>query len=252
MTAGEPRGFAGLVTLVSDVAADLAAAERLRTAPPPRAAQRADNRAAAPARRPQPARVSRPRMSTGAKWAIGIVGGVVLLAILGQLGQPTAPGAPPPSSSPAPPTLPPVAAPADTPATAPPTASEPAPAPTTSGDTPQPLAPPPVATLPPPTMPPFGAIQLRTKPPAGNNLVLNIDQIRYCLAESLWIKTVSPVVNTRSGQDVDRFNARVADYNSRCSHYGYRRGTLEQAQQEIEAQRAVIEADARLEWLTQR
>jgi DNA-binding transcriptional MerR regulator len=86
------------------------------------------------------------------------------------------------------------------------------------------------------------------KPPAGKGLVLDTNQIRYCLAEDIRLKTIRPLIDTRSDQEVDRFNARIDDLNSRCADSKYRRGTLERARQEIEARRATIENLARLQW----
>ncbi|WP_223855118.1 hypothetical protein, partial [Ralstonia solanacearum] len=53
------------------------------------------------------------------------------------------------------------------------------------------------------------------------------------------------VVSEYNSNDVDRFNAMVADYNSRCSNFRYRRGALESARSEVERFRAQIETDGR-------
>lgn len=86
------------------------------------------------------------------------------------------------------------------------------------------------------------------KPPVGGDLLLDPNQIRYCLVEKIRLATISPLVDTLSDHDVDRFNARVVDFNGRCAKFRYRRGTLEQARQEVETLRPSIENLARREW----
>jgi hypothetical protein len=86
------------------------------------------------------------------------------------------------------------------------------------------------------------------KPPIGQGLILDIGQIRYCVAEKIRLEVINPLVDTEVEHEVDRFNARVADYNGRCSQFKYKRGTLEQARAEIESQRSTIERLARLQW----
>lgn len=94
--------------------------------------------------------------------------------------------------------------------------------------------------------------QFAVKPPVGQGLVLEIPQIRYCLAEAIRLDAISPLVSTQATDEVNRFNARVDDYNNRCSSYKYKRGTLEQVRGEIEGQRATIESRARLQWKVER
>jgi hypothetical protein len=94
--------------------------------------------------------------------------------------------------------------------------------------------------------------EFAAKPPVGQGLVLDIPQLRYCLAEEIRLGTISPLVNTYATSEVDRFNARVSDYNSRCARFKYKSGTLEQVRGEIEAQRASIESVARLQWEAER
>ena len=62
--------------------------------------------------------------------------------------------------------------------------------------------------------------------PSGQNLVLSTAQIRYCLAEDIRMDAAKSAVNGYSDSDVDRFNAMVADYSSRCGSFRYRSGAL--------------------------
>lgn len=84
-----------------------------------------------------------------------------------------------------------------------------------------------------------------TPPPVGNGLSLSMPQLRYCTAEKIRLDAANGVINSYSDTDIDRFNALVADYNSRCGQFKYRRGTLETAKSEVEASRSAIEAEGR-------
>ena len=79
------------------------------------------------------------------------------------------------------------------------------------------------------------------KPPVGSNLTFSTPQIRYCIYESVRMDGMSSALNTRSQFEVDTFNARVADYNSRCASFRYRRGALEPVQTEAFGNRLRLE-----------
>jgi len=83
------------------------------------------------------------------------------------------------------------------------------------------------------------------KPPVGSNLVFSTAQIHYCLAEDIRMESAKSVVNNYVDSDVDRFNAMVADYNSRCGSFRYRSGALESARQEIEQYRSQLQSEGR-------
>lgn len=84
-----------------------------------------------------------------------------------------------------------------------------------------------------------------SKPSPGSDLVLTTSQIRYCLAEDIRLGAAKGVVNAYSDADVDRFNAMVTDYNSRCGQYRYRQGTLESARSAVERHRTELEVAGR-------
>jgi hypothetical protein len=84
-----------------------------------------------------------------------------------------------------------------------------------------------------------------TVPPVGQNLLLSTAQIRYCLAEGIRLEGAKSAVNNYIDSDVDRFNAMVADYNSRCGQYRYRSGALEAARSEVEAYRSTMQSEGR-------
>ena len=80
-------------------------------------------------------------------------------------------------------------------------------------------------------------------PPVGNGLTLTMPQLRYCTAENIRLTAARPII--KSDNDFDRFNALVADYNSRCAQFRYTRGSLESARFEVEASLSEIEAEGR-------
>jgi peptidoglycan hydrolase-like protein with peptidoglycan-binding domain len=75
--------------------------------------------------------------------------------------------------------------------------------------------------------------------------VLSVPQIRYCAAEDIRLDAAKGVINNYVEAEVDRFNAMVADYNSRCSRFRYRRGALESARSDVEAIRSLLQAEGR-------
>ncbi len=82
-----------------------------------------------------------------------------------------------------------------------------------------------------------------SKPPFGQNNVLSVAQIRWCLREDIRIETLRPLTTTN--EEVDQFNTIVTNYNSRCSNFQYRQGTLDRARREVEPLRGQIVAGAR-------
>ena len=85
-----------------------------------------------------------------------------------------------------------------------------------------------------------------SKPPVGENNILSVTQIRWCLIEDIRIEVLRPMPRTNS--EIDEFNAVVADYNSRCGSYRYREGTLTRVQQEVERVRAEIVTSVSPPW----
>lgn len=208
----EGKGFAGLSSLVSDV----------DTTPPPPAPKSesagsttSTGRPASPAAQPQPQQPPQRQTyqeppqpssgSSGGKWLLGIAAVVGLLWLIGQSNKPT--------SSP-------------TPAYSPPAQSA---APSYS----------------PPAQPQAPSVPQESKPPVGQDLVFSTAQIRYCLAEDIRMEGAKAALNNYSDSDVDRFNAMVADYNSRCGSFRYRSGALESARRDVEPYRSQLQAEGR-------
>ncbi|MAE92190.1 MAG: hypothetical protein CMI67_21900 [Pelagibaca sp.] len=84
-----------------------------------------------------------------------------------------------------------------------------------------------------------------SKPSVGRNNVLSIAEIRYCLAEKIRLDAAETVLNNYSDSDVDRFNAYVNDYNSRCGEFRYRQGSLENARRDINPYSSQLQAEGR-------
>jgi hypothetical protein len=90
---------------------------------------------------------------------------------------------------------------------------------------------------------------IEERPPTGRGLTLTMPQIRYCLAESIRIDGADPIVNNYRKWEVDSFNQLVDDYNSRCSDFRYRDGALARARREIEPLRSSFLAEGRNRFL---
>lgn len=89
-----------------------------------------------------------------------------------------------------------------------------------------------------PTAPP-----VESRPPVGTGLVLDRDQVRYCLAEGIRLDAAREVINNGTLNYVDRFNAMIDDYNSRCGNFRYRQGVLDSVRSEVEAERYRLQAE---------
>ncbi len=83
------------------------------------------------------------------------------------------------------------------------------------------------------------------RPPTGRNNVLAGAQLRYCVAEQIRVDAAEKVVNNYIEAHVDRFNAMVGDYNSRCGEFRYRQGSLQSAERAMEPFRVQLEQEGR-------
>ena len=213
---GEGKGFAGLSSLVSDVDTSSPPAAK---AEPAAAAPGAGRPAPQPAQpQPQPSQrqtYQEPAQppssgSSGGKWVLGIAAVIGVLWLIGQSNKTTTPPAP---------------------AYSPPAQST---APSYS----------------PPPQPQAPSRPTESKPPVGQDLVFSREQIRYCLAEDIRIDGAKSALNNYIDADVDRFNAMVADYNSRCSSFKYQtnnrgRNDLNSTQRDIEPFRSQLQSEGR-------
>lgn len=199
------KGFAGLDSLVSEVEAPRA------PSPEPISHEENVGRSEASCAQPQPAYTGSPTTggSSGKWWliAIGVVGFFVWAYNSGD----RTPGYAPAAEAPAPEYAPAAEAPA--PEYAPAQPYEPAPA---------------------------YAANDEEVPPTGSGRVFNQSQIKYCLSEKIRISAWEGLLDEYSETSVDAFNAAVNDYNTRCSNFRYRAGTLESVSAEVEANRYAL------------
>ena len=214
----ESKGFAGLSSLVSDV----------DTPPPPAAKKEPTSTSGASSSPPPPSAQTAPPQpqprqqqtyqepsqpssgSSGGKWVLGIAAVIGVLWLIGQADKPTTSSAP--------------------------TYSPPV----------QSAAP----SYSPPAQPQEPSRPAESQPPVGQDTVLSTAQIRYCLAEDIRMDSAKSALNNYIDADVDRFNAMVADYNSRCSSFQYHtnnrgRNDLMSAQRDIEPYRSQLQAEGR-------
>lgn len=108
------------------------------------------------------------------------------------------------------------------------------------------------STAPAPAWPPREPVQpqapsrpMEERPLVGTNLLHGPAQLRYCLAEHIRLDAAQGAVNNYGASDVERFNAMVLDYNSRCANFRYRRGSLESAGSDVERFRQTLESEGR-------
>lgn len=80
------------------------------------------------------------------------------------------------------------------------------------------------------------------KPSPGENNILSISEIRWCIRERIRLETMRDVVDNNVG--INKFNNSVADYNIRCASYRYHQREQAQAERDVEAHRSQIVSDA--------
>jgi hypothetical protein len=225
------KGFAGLSSMVSDVEATIASipkprAESAENASPSNHQSREANRKEQhrPATQPYEAPTQPSRGSSAGKWLVGITLVVGLFWLISELGNNrTFNPASSPSSSPSPSVVP---APPSGFVTLDPRELDAVEQPATTQS----------------------EVPIRPNeevPPVGRNHVIFAAQIRYCLAEKIRLDAADTVLNNYSDSEINRFNAFVDDYNSRCGEFRYRSGALERARRDIEPYRGQIQAEGR-------
>jgi len=86
---------------------------------------------------------------------------------------------------------------------------------------------------------------LESKPPVGKNNVLNRAQMRYCLSEKIRLDSMENFLDNYSDQEVDWFNRDIGDYNSRCSEFRYKQGSLQSVRKKVEVNRWSLEQEGK-------
>lgn len=95
----------------------------------------------------------------------------------------------------------------------------------------------------PPSEPEAPSRPEEARPPIGRDLVFTTAQINYCVAEDIRMDGAKSALDSYRGSDVDQFNAMVADYNSRCGSFRYRRGALKRAKEDMEPYRSQLQTE---------
>jgi TonB family protein len=87
-------------------------------------------------------------------------------------------------------------------------------------------------------------------PPSGKGNLFSDAQVRYCLAQLIRVDAIRPLLNRYEREEVEQFNALVADFNARCGGYRYKDNALAEAKAWLEDNRAEIERAARENYMT--
>lgn len=85
-------------------------------------------------------------------------------------------------------------------------------------------------------------------PPVGSGQVVDVNELAYCLAERARIDAVKAEIDDTLQSEIDGFNSKVADYNSRCAQVRYYQSTMDKAQGYLNAHRQEIANEAN-SWL---
>jgi hypothetical protein len=141
-----------------------------------------------------------------------VLAGIGVFIYIGNLSNPTGP--PRPASGPMP------AQPAQQ-AAAPPPA--------------KPYIPPPPADLP---------VLAEVRPAGGVNPILSVQEILYCLSEEIRMDTMQAILTDPSQGQINSFNARVGDFNARCTAYRYRNNDMDRAKTVAASRKSSLQAEA--------
>ncbi len=219
------RGFAGLADLVSEVDSVIRVTARQRVpepdpvshSPSPRQTAATQARPATEYGTADPNESSRPNRG-GLKVVFGLLAAGAAILVFVTVGQEPSR----PSSAVRPPSVVP------TPTTRAPTV---APTPTTRA----------------PTIPttqtaarPTEQAPLITTP---SSPILNVAQIRYCLAQDIRLETARPTL--QNNDQIARFNRAISDWNSRCGSYQYDTADMKSAQGYVSRYMIQIQAEGR-------
>jgi len=90
---------------------------------------------------------------------------------------------------------------------------------------------------------PTTSAAVETRPPVGQGITLNRSQVRYCVFQGQRLDIIRTLTTT--DYQIDRFNALIGDFNSRCSNFRYRSGDLSAAELEARESAPDLRADAR-------
>lgn len=101
----------------------------------------------------------------------------------------------------------------------------------------------PVAPIPSVRSPPSPELNSSAEemPPAGEGLVLNGPQIRWCVFEKARLETMKDLIS--EDHEISAFNTYVGRYNERCTRFQYRQGLLDVIEGELTREGKKLQAE---------
>ncbi|MBJ3786356.1 hypothetical protein [Devosia sediminis] len=97
----------------------------------------------------------------------------------------------------------------------------------------------------PAALPATASSQAELKPTPYSTVPFSRGNIRYCEFENARLDAINALMATEANSVIDRFNAAVGDYNSRCAEYRYYPDDLTAVRQELATSRPRIASDAK-------
>ena len=82
-------------------------------------------------------------------------------------------------------------------------------------------------------------------PPIGDGRTFNNSQIAYCISEKIRVEAMHTVIDRTDNGEIQLYNNAVDDFNSRCAHYRYRRGSVEYVRGKVEVHRHELENEGK-------
>lgn len=80
-------------------------------------------------------------------------------------------------------------------------------------------------------------------PPVGKNKILRREQILHCLSQEIRLSGMRGVLNAESRIELAKFDAAIADYNSRCGYFRYYARVMQAARAEVEPHGEALRAE---------
>lgn len=101
----------------------------------------------------------------------------------------------------------------------------------------------PVAPIPSVSSPPSPELNSSAEemPPAGEGLVLNGPQIRWCVFEKARLETMKDLIS--ANQEISVFNMYVGKFNERCARFSYQQGVLDVIERELNQEGRRLQAE---------
>jgi hypothetical protein len=81
-------------------------------------------------------------------------------------------------------------------------------------------------------------------PPRGVNRVLDASEIDYCLSEGIRVDTMRSLINSRSNVQVRNFKLRSSNFKLRCASFRYRDGDMDRVKKFVDTRRSQLVLEA--------